>query len=202
MPPPADSISSPLELDLLARDDLAEQEVGVIEGVRPIVLLDVSDGVFNDHRAVVPKACGGGRVEDADVRERPTDNEIRDLSCGQPAVELRLLERVVGVFLDHVIVLTDIKFVDDLGLPRSLEYVLAPAVELVVIVGVLELLGRVYVPRVDHLYARITGPIDERRYRIDRCLASGSVQAPVRMTEAVLHVDDDDRGAGWVDVHT
>ena len=87
----------------------------------------------------------------------------------------------------------------ELGVPRALDDVLAPALELVVVVGVLELLGRVDVAGVDDARARVAGPVDEFGDWLDGVLAPGGVQRAVRVAEAVLHVDDDDRGAVGVE---
>jgi len=86
--------------------------------------------------------------------------------------------------------------------PTTLDDVFSPPVELVVVVGVVELLGRVHVPGVHDTRAGVAGVVDEGRHRLDRRLARlGGVEAPVGVTEPVLHVDDDHRGLGRVVRH-
>ena len=58
------------------------------------------------------------------------------------------------------------------------------------------------VPRVDDLDARVTGPLDQSGDRFDHRLAPRGVQRPVRMGEAVLHVDDDQCGGIGIERHT
>jgi len=79
--------------------------------------------------------------------------------------------------------------------------VFAPPLELVVVVGVVELLRRVDVSGVDDARAGLAGPVDERRDRLDCRRARLGVEAPVGVTEAVLHVDDDNRGLGRIVRH-
>jgi hypothetical protein len=135
-------------------------------------------------------------VEYADVRERATHEEVVDAVSVQVALEVGLVERVVGVLLDDVVRLADVQVVVQFGVPGALDDVLAPARELVVVVGVLELLGRVDVPRVDDARTGVPGPRDEARDGVEGVLAGRRVEAPFRVAEAVLHVHDDDGGAG------
>ncbi len=79
--------------------------------------------------------------------------------------------------------------------PTSLEDVFAPLLELVVVVGVLELLGRVDVAGVDNGCAGVGCLRDQLTDWLDDVFAARRVQRPVRMTEAVLHVDNDDCGS-------
>ena len=174
----------------------------MFEGVLPVVVLDCTDAVLEQDRPEVPQAGAAAGVEHADVRERATDHEVVEPAGVQPPLEFGVVEGVVGVFLDDVVRLADLEFVDDLGVPRPLEDVFAPLVELVVVVGVRELFGRVDVAGVDHLHVGLAGPGDEVGDRFDDGLAAGRVQRAVGVTEAVLHVHDHDCRAVWLEVHT
>lgn len=148
----------------------------MIERVLAVVLLDVADTVLDEDRPEVPQPRAARAVKDTDVRQRATEHEVPDPAGVQPPLELRLLEGVVGVFLDDVVRVLDGQFLDDFGLPGPLEDVFAPLVELVVVVGVLELLGWMDVPRVDDRRTTLVGPLDEVRDRPDGLLAAGRVQ--------------------------
>ncbi len=140
-------------------------------------------------------------MEHADVRERPTDDEVLDAVGVEPPRKLGLVEGVVGVFLHHEVVVPGVEFRDQFGLPGAFEDVFAPAVELVVVVGVLELLGRVDVAGEDDARAGAAGAVDEPRDGLDGRLAVRCVEAPVGVTEAVLHVDDHEGRLLWVQLH-
>jgi len=70
----------------------------------------------------------------------------------------------------------------------------SPAVELVVVVGVVELFRGVDVASVHDPGARLARVGDQRRHRVDDRLARRRVETPVGVTEAVLHIDDDHCG--------
>ncbi len=106
------------------------------------------------------------------------------------------------MFDDDMVGVVGREVVDDLGLPTAFEDVFAPAVELVVVVGVVELVGWVHVASINNGGVGVVGPIDEIGDGSDCLLAAGGVQRAIRMTEAVLHVDDDNRGRGWIVRHS
>jgi hypothetical protein len=72
--------------------------------------------------------------------------------------------------------------------------VFAPPLELVVVVRVVELLGRVDVAGVDDAGVGVARAFYEVGHGVDTRLARGGVQASLGMTEPVLDVDDDDCG--------
>ena len=171
----------------------------MVECVLAVVVLDGADGVPDEHRAVVAEARAAGGVEDADVREGATDEEVVDAVRVEVALEVGLVEGVVGVLHDDVVVRPGVELVDEFGLPGPLEDVFGPAVELVVVVGVRELLGRMDVPREDDARASVPGAVDEVGAGFDGVLAAWRVEASVRMTESVLHVDDEYCGGRGVE---
>ena len=123
----------------------------MVDRVLAVVFLDVSQGVLDEDGFEIPQARAARGVEHADVGEGATDEQRLDAVGTEPALQFGLIKGVVGVFDDDVIAILDGEFVDDFGLPRPFQNVFAPAVELVLVVGVIELLGWVDIPRVDHL---------------------------------------------------
>jgi hypothetical protein len=96
------------------------------------------------------------------------------------------------VFHDDEVLVSDVEGGNEFGVPRPLDDVFAPAVELVVVVGVVELLGRVDVAGVDDAGTCLPGAGDEVGHRFDGVTTRRRVEAPVGVTEAVLHVDHDE----------
>ena len=92
-----------------------------------MVVLDGADSVRDEHRPVVAEARTAGRMEHADVRERPADHEVVDAVRVEVALEVGPVERVVGV-LDHdVVIVADVEGVDELGVvAEGLETIAQP----------------------------------------------------------------------------
>jgi hypothetical protein len=181
--------------------NLAEKPVGVLYGVLAVVLLDTADGVLQQDGAVIPESRRAGGMEDTDVRQRAANDEVVYVVALQPSLQFRLVERVVGVFHDDEVVVFGVEFRDEFGVPRVLDDVFAPAVELVVVVVALELFGRVDVSGEDDRGAGFAGSLDHLGTRLDCRLAVRRVQRAVWVAEPVLHVHDDDGGAVWIQLH-